>query len=81
MQAALRAAVESLEMCGEGEREPPRGAMTTPLMRHQRLALDWMLRREAPRARPVGGILADDQARGPRLCAAPAPCASRCLLL
>ncbi|KAK9831907.1 hypothetical protein WJX81_008001 [Elliptochloris bilobata] len=64
VQAALRAAVESLEMCGEGEREPPRGLMTTPLMRHQRLALDWMLRREAPRARPVGGILADDQGLG-----------------
>ena len=71
MQAALRAAVESLDMCGEGEREPPHGVLTMPLMRHQRLALDWMLRREAPRARPVGGILADDQACSPRLRAAP----------
>lgn len=62
-QAALRAAVASLEMSGEGEREPPRGLMTVALMRHQRLALDWMLRREATHARPVGGILADDQAR------------------
>jgi len=63
-QAALRAAVEGLEMCGggEAEREPPAG-----LMRHQRLALAWMLRREALGAKPLGGILADDQARpGPR---------------
>jgi len=38
-----------------------------PLMRHQRLALAWMLRREALGAKPLGGILADDQARpGPR---------------
>ncbi len=68
-QAALRAAVEGLEMCGggEAEREPPAGLLGVPLMRHQRLALAWMLRREALGAKPLGGILADDQARpGPR---------------
>ena len=30
-------------------------------MRHQRLALHWMLAREAASANPRGGILADDQ--------------------
>lgn len=61
VQAALRAALQGLKLCGKDEREPPEGSMTLALMRHQRLALDWMLRREAGSAAPVGGILADDQ--------------------
>ncbi len=61
VQAALRAALQGLEMCGSDERDPPEGSMTLALMRHQRLALDWMLRREAGSAVPTGGILADDQ--------------------
>ena len=66
-------------MCGEGEREPPRGAMTTPLMRHQRLALDWMLRREAPRAAPSAASWPTTR-RGARACVLPLhPARSRCL--
>jgi hypothetical protein len=61
VQAALRAALQGLELCGKDERMPPVGSMMLPLMRHQRLALDWMLRREAGSAAPTGGILADDQ--------------------
>jgi len=38
--------------------------MTTPLLRHQRLALTWMSRRESGTSQPVGGILADDQGLG-----------------
>ncbi|KAK9916313.1 hypothetical protein WJX75_001149 [Coccomyxa subellipsoidea] len=60
-KAALRAALQGLELCGKDERMPPVGSMMLPLMRHQRLALDWMLRREAGSAAPTGGILADDQ--------------------
>ncbi|CAL8466655.1 g6191 [Coccomyxa elongata] len=63
-KAALRAALQGLELCGTDERYPPEGSMTLALMRHQRLALDWMLRREAGSAVPTGGILADDQGLG-----------------
>lgn len=35
--------------------------MLTPLLRHQRIALAWMSRREGQGAKPMGGILADDQ--------------------
>ena len=52
-----------MELCGEGEAEPPAGSMRVRLMRHQRLALHWMRAREASAANPRGGILADDQAR------------------
>lgn len=61
VQAALQAALQGLELCGTDERGPPEGSMTLALMRHQRLALDWMLRREAGSPVPTGGILADDQ--------------------
>jgi hypothetical protein len=35
--------------------------LLTPLLRHQRQALAWMMGRESGRALPMGGILADDQ--------------------
>ena len=54
--------MEGMELCGEGEAEPPAGSMRVRLMRHQRLALHWMRAREAAAANPRGGILADDQA-------------------
>jgi hypothetical protein len=53
--------MHGLEVPGLDEREPPAGSMAVRLLRHQRLALAWMLRREAADARPCGGILADDQ--------------------
>lgn len=64
MQAALRAALEGLQMSGGVELNVPSGRMATPLMRHQRLALAWMLQRERLAANPRGGILADDQGLG-----------------
>ncbi|KAL8139848.1 hypothetical protein V2J09_005869 [Rumex salicifolius] len=45
------------------EAELPDGLMTVPLMRHQKIALAWMMQKEA-RTMCVGGILADDQGLG-----------------
>lgn len=64
LQAALRAALEGLQMSGGVELNVPSGRMATPLMRHQRLALAWMLQRERLASNPRGGILADDQGLG-----------------
>ena len=64
MQAALRAALEGLQMSGGKELDAPAGRLAIPLMRHQRLALAWMLHRERSAANPRGGILADDQGLG-----------------
>lgn len=64
MQAALRAALEGLQMSGGRELDVPAGRMAVPLMRHQKLALAWMLHRERSAANPRGGILADDQGLG-----------------
>lgn len=35
--------------------------MLTPLLRHQKVALAWMSKREREGAAPMGGMLADDQ--------------------
>lgn len=51
-------------MSGGKELNAPAGRMAIPLMRHQRLALAWMLHRERTAANPRGGILADDQGLG-----------------
>lgn len=51
-------------MSGGKELDVPAGRMAVPLMRHQRLALAWMLHRERTAANPRGGILADDQGLG-----------------
>jgi SNF2 family DNA or RNA helicase len=48
------------------EADVPHGALTVPLLRHQRRALAWMSRREGGAA-PVGGLLADDQGLGKTL--------------
>lgn len=40
------------------------GALLVPLMRHQKLALAWMVKRETSGNQPIGGILADDQGLG-----------------
>ncbi|CAG9467162.1 unnamed protein product [Pedinophyceae sp. YPF-701] len=60
---ALKAVMDSLQSCGNEERTPPPGALTVPLLRHQRLGLSWMARREDGGV-PQGGILADDQGLG-----------------
>ena len=51
-------------MSGGKELNVPAGRLAIPLMRHQRLALAWMLHRERTAANPRGGILADDQGLG-----------------
>ena len=51
-------------MSGGKELDVPAGRMAIPLMRHQRLALAWMLHRERSAANPRGGVLADDQGLG-----------------
>ena len=38
--------------------------MNVPIMKHQRMALAWMVNRERGSALPHGGILADDQGLG-----------------
>ena len=63
-QVALRAALEGLQSSGGRELNVPAGRMAIPLMKHQRLALAWMLHRERNAANPRGGILADDQGLG-----------------
>ncbi|KAG0557107.1 hypothetical protein KC19_11G102700 [Ceratodon purpureus] len=40
------------------------GLLTTTLMKHQRVALSWMVNRESGTRGPCGGILADDQGLG-----------------
>ena len=40
------------------------GTLLVPLMRHQKLALAWMTKRESGYSQPIGGILADDQGLG-----------------
>ena len=50
-------------MTGGQECDAPAGCLAVPLMRHQRLALAWMLQREREGSNPRGGLLADDQVR------------------
>jgi SNF2 family DNA or RNA helicase len=46
------------------EADLPAGIMSVPLMRHQKIALAWMLQRENRSLHCLGGILADDQGLG-----------------
>ena len=62
----MQAVVDALESVSATPAEPPVGSMTVALLRHQKLALGWMLAREgagkdAATLCPDGGILADDQ--------------------
>ncbi|KAJ4974657.1 hypothetical protein NE237_007831 [Protea cynaroides] len=42
----------------------PDGLLAVPLLRHQKIALAWMLQKETPSMHCLGGILADDQGLG-----------------
>ncbi|KAF8398654.1 hypothetical protein HHK36_014509 [Tetracentron sinense] len=42
----------------------PDGLLTVPLLRHQKIALAWMLQKETTSLHCLGGILADDQGLG-----------------
>ncbi|KAJ6846832.1 helicase-like transcription factor CHR28 isoform X2 [Iris pallida] len=46
------------------EASPPDGFLAVPLLRHQRIALSWMVNKETANMRCTGGILADDQGLG-----------------
>ncbi|XP_058195754.1 helicase-like transcription factor CHR28 isoform X2 [Rhododendron vialii] len=46
------------------EASPPDGLLAVPLLRHQRIALSWMVQKETASLPCSGGILADDQGLG-----------------
>ncbi|PIA25059.1 hypothetical protein AQUCO_12900001v1 [Aquilegia coerulea] len=46
------------------ESDPPEGTMAVSLLRHQRIALSWMVQKETVSVHCSGGILADDQGLG-----------------
>ncbi|CAA0382657.1 unnamed protein product [Arabidopsis thaliana] len=46
------------------EKDLPPGVLTVPLMRHQKIALNWMRKKEKRSRHCLGGILADDQGLG-----------------
>ncbi|CAO2842686.1 unnamed protein product [Amaranthus hypochondriacus] len=48
----------------KSEASPPDGVLAVPLLRHQRIALSWMVQKETNSLHCSGGILADDQGLG-----------------
>ncbi|KAJ6728636.1 TRANSCRIPTION TERMINATION FACTOR 2-RELATED [Salix koriyanagi] len=48
----------------KSEAVPPDGVLAVPLLRHQRIALSWMVQKETCSSHCSGGILADDQGLG-----------------
>lgn len=63
---AMQAVVDALSVCSAQAADPPQDSMVVPLLKHQRLALGWMLSREGATTGkkalcPDGGLLADDQ--------------------
>lgn len=48
----------------KAEASPPDGVLAVPLLRHQRIALSWMVQKETAGLNCSGGILADDQGLG-----------------
>ncbi|KAI9385263.1 hypothetical protein POPTR_011G046400v4 [Populus trichocarpa] len=59
----LRVALQDLAQ-PNSEAVPPDGVLAVPLMRHQRIALSWMVQKETSSLHCSGGILADDQGLG-----------------
>ncbi|KAK7362904.1 hypothetical protein VNO77_05029 [Canavalia gladiata] len=62
-QNILRVALQDLSE-QTSEASPPDGLLAVPLLRHQRIALSWMVQKETSRLYCSGGILADDQGLG-----------------
>ncbi|KAI9390799.1 hypothetical protein POPTR_007G000700v4 [Populus trichocarpa] len=58
-----QAALEDLNQ-PKVEANLPDGLMSVPLLRHQKIALAWMLQKETRSLHCLGGILADDQGLG-----------------
>ncbi|KAI4342969.1 hypothetical protein MLD38_027526 [Melastoma candidum] len=61
-QLVLRVALQDLSQ-PKSEDSPPDGVLAVPLLRHQRIALSWMVKKETA-INCSGGILADDQGLG-----------------
>ncbi|KAA8515310.1 hypothetical protein F0562_018460 [Nyssa sinensis] len=59
----FRAALQDLSQ-PKSEASPPDGVLAVPLLRHQRIALSWMVQKETATLHCSGGILADDQGLG-----------------
>ncbi|XP_020222323.1 helicase-like transcription factor CHR28 isoform X2 [Cajanus cajan] len=59
----LRVALQDLSQ-PKSEISPPEGLLAIPLLRHQRIALSWMVQKETSSLYCSGGILADDQGLG-----------------
>ncbi|XP_065877305.1 helicase-like transcription factor CHR28 [Euphorbia lathyris] len=59
----FRAALQDLSQ-PKTEANPPEGVLAVPLLRHQRIALSWMVQKETSSMYCSGGILADDQGLG-----------------
>ncbi|CAN4092070.1 unnamed protein product [Withania somnifera] len=62
-QVIYRAALQDLSQ-PKSEDSPPDGLLAVPLLRHQRIALSWMVKKEKAGVPCCGGILADDQGLG-----------------
>ncbi|PWA89877.1 hypothetical protein CTI12_AA106850 [Artemisia annua] len=62
-QSVYRAALQDLAQ-PTSEATLPDGALAVPLMKHQRIALSWMVQKETKNTHCIGGILADDQGLG-----------------
>lgn len=58
-----QAALEDLNQ-PKVEATPAEGLLSVPLLRHQKIALAWMLQKETRSLHCLGGILADDQGLG-----------------
>ncbi|CAK9867063.1 unnamed protein product [Sphagnum jensenii] len=64
-ELALKAVIEAFSLGDEMvETTPDEGLLHIPLLKHQRIALAWMLKRENEEHSPLGGLLADDQGLG-----------------
>eukprot|EP00268_Persea_americana_P048356 TRINITY_DN5101_c0_g1_i2.p1 TRINITY_DN5101_c0_g1~~TRINITY_DN5101_c0_g1_i2.p1 ORF type:complete len:1056 (+),score=215.09 TRINITY_DN5101_c0_g1_i2:242-3409(+) len=59
----FHAALQDLSQT-KSEASPPDGVLAVPLLRHQRIALSWMVQKETTSIHCSGGILADDQGLG-----------------
>ncbi|XP_022142118.1 helicase-like transcription factor CHR28 isoform X2 [Momordica charantia] len=59
----LKVALQDLSQ-PKSETSPPDGVLEVPLLRHQRIALSWMVQKETSSVPCSGGILADDQGLG-----------------
>ncbi|VFQ81665.1 unnamed protein product [Cuscuta campestris] len=62
-QSVFQAALQDLSQ-PRAEDTPPNDVLSVPLLRHQRIALAWMVKKETTNPHCSGGILADDQGLG-----------------